>query len=143
MYILHTYSYMHVSHMRTYTSYVRFTYMRTYILAHRLHIFHMHTPTYMELYFTPEFEQVINIYSYRSGNQHNQEPRMLARWIGWPLRRLVAGFPPRRPGFKPGSGHVGFCDGQKWRWGRFGFPCQSTFHLLLCNHLHYHPRLAQ
>jgi hypothetical protein len=19
----------------------------------------------------------------------------------------------------PGSGHVGFCDGQKWRWGRF------------------------
>jgi hypothetical protein len=23
------------------------------------------------------------------------------------------------PGFKPGSGHVGFCDGQKWRWGRF------------------------
>jgi hypothetical protein len=20
---------------------------------------------------------------------------------------------------KPGSGHVGFCDGQKWRWGRF------------------------
>jgi hypothetical protein len=31
------------------------------------------------------------------------------------LRRLVAGFPPRRPGFKSGSGHVGFCDGQKWR----------------------------
>jgi hypothetical protein len=25
----------------------------------------------------------------------------------------------RRPGFKTGSGHVGFCDGQKWRWGRF------------------------
>jgi hypothetical protein len=24
-----------------------------------------------------------------------------------------------------------------------GFPCQSTFHLLLHNHLHYHPRLAQ
>jgi hypothetical protein len=35
------------------------------------------------------------------------------------FRRLVAGFPPRRPGFKPGSGYVGFCDGQKWRWGRF------------------------
>jgi hypothetical protein len=30
-----------------------------------------------------------------------------------------AGFPPLRPGFKPGSGHVGFCDGQNWRWGRF------------------------
>jgi hypothetical protein len=25
----------------------------------------------------------------------------------------------------------------------FGFPCQSTFHLLLHNHLHCHPRLAQ
>jgi hypothetical protein len=26
----------------------------------------------------------------------------------------------------------------------FGFfPCQSTFHLLLHNHLHYHPKLAQ
>jgi hypothetical protein len=25
----------------------------------------------------------------------------------------------------------------------FGFPCQSTSHLLLHNHLHYHPRLAQ
>jgi hypothetical protein len=25
----------------------------------------------------------------------------------------------------------------------FGFPCQSTFHLLLHNHLHYHTMLAQ
>jgi hypothetical protein len=25
----------------------------------------------------------------------------------------------------------------------FGFPCHSTFHLLLHSHLHYHPRLAQ
>jgi hypothetical protein len=25
----------------------------------------------------------------------------------------------------------------------FGFSCQSTFYLLLYNHLHYHPRLAQ
>jgi hypothetical protein len=24
-----------------------------------------------------------------------------------------------------------------------GFPCQSTLHLFLHNHLHYHPRLAQ
>jgi hypothetical protein len=32
---------------------------------------------------------------------------------------------PRRPGFKPGSGHVGFCDGQKWRWGRF--PPRTSF----------------
>jgi hypothetical protein len=35
------------------------------------------------------------------------------------LRWLIAGFPPRRPGFKPRSGHVGFCDGQKWCWDRF------------------------
>jgi hypothetical protein len=44
-------------------------------------------------------------------------------------KKLVTGFPPRRPGFNPGSGHVGYCDGQKWHWGRFfsenfGFPCQ-------------------
>jgi hypothetical protein len=42
------------------------------------------------------------------------------------LRRLVAGFPPLRPGFKPGSGHKGFCDGQKWRWCRFS-PRNSVF----------------
>jgi hypothetical protein len=34
-------------------------------------------------------------------------------------KKLVVGFPPRQPGFKTGSGHVGFCDGQEWRWGRF------------------------
>jgi hypothetical protein len=28
-------------------------------------------------------------------------------------------FPLRLPGFKPRSVHVGFCDGQKWGWGRF------------------------
>jgi hypothetical protein len=27
-------------------------------------------------------------------------------------------FPPWRPGFNPGSRKVGFCGGQKWRWGR-------------------------
>jgi hypothetical protein len=27
-------------------------------------------------------------------------------------------FPQRRPGFNPGSRQVGFCGGQKWRWGR-------------------------
>jgi hypothetical protein len=35
------------------------------------------------------------------------------------LKKIVAGFPPRRPGFKPLSGHVEFCDGQKWHRGRF------------------------
>jgi hypothetical protein len=28
-------------------------------------------------------------------------------------------FPTAVDGFKPGSGHVGFCDGEKWRSGRF------------------------
>jgi hypothetical protein len=64
------------------------------------------------------------------------------------LRRLIVGFPPRRPRLKPESGHAGFYDGQKWRWGRFSprtsvSTCQSTFLLLLHNHLHYHRRLAQ
>jgi hypothetical protein len=48
------------------------------------------------------------------------------------LRRLVAGFPPRRPGFEPGSGHVGIVV-DKVALGQvfsvhFGFPCQSSFH---------------
>jgi hypothetical protein len=34
------------------------------------------------------------------------------------LRRLVAGFPPRRPRFEPRSGHVR-CVVEKWHWGRF------------------------
>jgi hypothetical protein len=51
------------------------------------------------------------------------------------LKRLVAGFPPRRPGFEPGSGHVRFVV-HKVALGQvfseyFGFPCQSSFHQLL------------
>jgi hypothetical protein len=54
------------------------------------------------------------------------------------LRRLVTGFPPRRPEFKPGSGHVGFVVdelalGQVFS-EYFGFPCQLAFHLLLHNY---------
>jgi hypothetical protein len=54
------------------------------------------------------------------------------------LKRLVAGFPPRRPGFKPGSSHVGFVV-DKVALGQvfseyFGFPCQSSFHQFLHNH---------
>jgi hypothetical protein len=46
--------------------------------------------------------------------------RQIPQWWAAPkLKRLVAGFPPQRTSFKPGSVHVGFCDGQKWRWGRF------------------------
>jgi hypothetical protein len=60
------------------------------------------------------------------------------------LKRLVAGFPPRRPGFDPGSGQVGFVV-NKVALGRvfseyFGFPCQSSFHQIL--HHHNHPGQA-
>jgi hypothetical protein len=55
-------------------------------------------------------------------------------------RRLVAGFPPRRPGFEPGSGHVGFVVDkvalEEVFSEYFGFPCQFSFHPLL--HIHYH-----
>jgi hypothetical protein len=54
------------------------------------------------------------------------------------LRRLVAGFPPRRPKFEPRSGHVGFVV-DKVSLGRvsseyFGFLCQFSFHRLLHTH---------
>jgi hypothetical protein len=60
---------------------------------------------------------------------------------------LVADFPPRRPGFKPGSSNVGFVVDKVALEQVFSeylsFTCQSSFHLLLHNHLHYHPRLAE
>jgi hypothetical protein len=45
-----------------------------------------------------------------------------------------------RPGFEPGSGHVGFVV-DKVALGQvfpeyFGFPCQFSFHQLLHNHPH-------
>jgi hypothetical protein len=56
------------------------------------------------------------------------------------LRRLVAGFPPRRPGFDPRSGLVGFVvDKVALRQvfsEYFGFPCQFSFHRML--HTHHH-----
>jgi hypothetical protein len=60
------------------------------------------------------------------------------------LKRLVAGFPLRRPGFDPGSGQVGFVV-DKVALGRvfseyFGFPCQSSFHQILH---HKHPGQVQ
>jgi hypothetical protein len=54
------------------------------------------------------------------------------------LRRLVAGFSPRRrPEFEPGSGHVGYMM-DKVALGQvlseyFGFPCQCSFYQLLHN----------
>jgi hypothetical protein len=71
----------------------------------------------------------------RSGRRETRE--LLA--VPW-LRRIVAGFPPRRPGFDSVSGHVGFVV-DKVALGQvffeyFGFPCQSLFHQLLHNHHH-------
>jgi hypothetical protein len=59
------------------------------------------------------------------------------------FKRLVAGFPTRRPGFASGQ-HVGFVV-DKAALGQvfseyFGFPCQS-FHQFL--HRHNHLGLAQ
>jgi hypothetical protein len=56
------------------------------------------------------------------------------------LKRLVAGYPPRRPWFKPGSSHLGFIV-DKVALGQvfseyFGFPCQFSFHQFL--HIHSH-----
>jgi hypothetical protein len=60
------------------------------------------------------------------------------------LKRLAAGFPPRRPGFASGQ-HVDFVVdkavlGQVFS-DNFCFPCQSTFHQFL--HHHIQPGLAQ
>jgi hypothetical protein len=54
------------------------------------------------------------------------------------LRRSIADFPPRQPGFDPRSGYEGFMV-DKVALGQvfseyFGFPCQSAFHRLLHNH---------
>jgi hypothetical protein len=54
--------------------------------------------------------------------------------------RLVAGFPPRRPGFDPVSGQVGSVV-DKVALGQvfseyFGFPCHSSLQQLLHNHPH-------
>jgi hypothetical protein len=55
--------------------------------------------------------------------------------------QLVAGFPPRRPGFEPGSGQLGFVVDKvalaQFFSEYFGFPCQSSFHQIL--HHHNHP----
>jgi hypothetical protein len=73
-----------------------------------------------------------------------------------PLQRstVVAAFPQRRPGFKSGSRHVGYCDGQKWRWGRFSprtsvFPanlhsiCISTIIFTITRGWHNRPGVAE
>jgi hypothetical protein len=63
-----------------------------------------------------------------------------AEWTQFGIKKnnLVAGFPPRRPGFEPRSSRVGFVV-DKVALGQvfseyFGFPCQFSFHRLLNNH---------
>jgi hypothetical protein len=57
------------------------------------------------------------------------------------FQRLLAGFPPPRPGFEPRYGHVGFVVVDKVALGQVfceysGFPCQFSFHRLL--NIHHH-----
>jgi hypothetical protein len=58
-----------------------------------------------------------------------------------------------RPGFNPGSGHVRFCNGQKWRWGTFSprtsvspvnlhSICVSTIIFTITRGLHNRPGVA-
>jgi hypothetical protein len=73
---------------------------------------------------------------------HSYKPDEFLPWQAAPkLRRLVAGFPPRWPGFAPGSGQVGFVVdrvslGQVFS-DYFGISCQCSFHHVL--HPHNHP----
>jgi hypothetical protein len=62
---------------------------------------------------------------------HTEKQKKIFRLAAPQLKRLVAGFPPRRPGFDPGSGQVGYVvDKVALRQvfsEYFGFPCQSLF----------------
>jgi hypothetical protein len=77
------------------------------------------------------------------GNRNQPRPIVGLYIIPWAthyLKRLVAGFPPWRPGFDLGSGQVGFVVdrvvlGQVFS-EYFGVPCQSSFLQLLHNHPH-------
>jgi hypothetical protein len=64
--------------------------------------------------FRPHYGPGVNSTSNRTGYQESLKK---SRNLG--VKCGCVGFPPRRPGFKTGFGHVGYCDGQKWRWGRF------------------------
>jgi hypothetical protein len=66
--------------------------------------------------------------------------RLTSRAVPW-LKRLVTGLSPQRPGFAPGSIHVGFVV-DKVALGRFlseyfGFPCRYIIPPLL--HIHLSP----
>jgi hypothetical protein len=90
-----------------------------------------------------------SIFSFNFQNVHeswrilsNTEGRAIPQTVSRRLPTAVARVQ------KPESGMWDFVMGKKVALGQvfsenFGFPCQSTFHLLLHNHLHYHSRLAQ
>jgi hypothetical protein len=73
------------------------------------------------------------------------EVKSTVRTIQGPL--LVAGFPRRRPGFEPGSGHMDLW-WTKWRWGRFSPSISvspANFHSTNCSTITiiYHLGLVQ
>jgi hypothetical protein len=91
--------------------------------------------------------QNVRFYTGDKMNSHFQGPPWAVPW----LRRLVAGLPPRRPGFDLGSVHVGFVVdkvalGQVFPPEYFGFPLPVSFHRCSItrkrtknnNHLHLH-----
>jgi hypothetical protein len=60
-------------------------------------------------------------------------PNGLKRAVPW-LRRLTADLPPRRPGFDPGSVHVGFVINEykvrdKWQYKQGILPCYQLPHI--------------
>jgi hypothetical protein len=103
---------------------------------------------------TPSTSQNANVIeNVRKSLKFNEIKIVIAIWTAPLLRRLVTGFPLRQPGFKPRSGHVGFCDGQKWRWGRFSprtsvslanlhFICFSTIIFTFTQGWHNRPGVA-
>jgi hypothetical protein len=78
-------------------------------------------------------------WTYASGRRNRAVPKLM---------HLVAGFPPRRPGFGPRSDHVEFMVhrvilGQVFS-KYFGFPCQFSIQWLLhCDNIVTHPGLVQ
>jgi hypothetical protein len=96
----------------------------------------------MRLHTQRHYQEAVQILYYSRELQKIQRNLLVIGVAAPELKRLVAGFPPRRPGFEPGSGHLGFVV-DKVALGQvfseyFGFPCQSSFHQLL----HSHPHLS-
>jgi hypothetical protein len=80
-----------------------------------------------------------NLLSFINNNEQNNFHKLIVTHQIW-MAVLVAGFPSRRPGFGPGSGHVGFevdnvALSQVFS-EYFRFPCQFSFHQLLHSHHH-------